>query len=94
MDNHIHSTYTTKDIELMLAKSNYNDPTGIQEGGSHYKAFQIQPIEFAMMNDLDICQANVIKYVCRFRMKGGLDDLKKARHYLELLAHYEYGETL
>ena len=66
----------------------------IQEGGDHYKGFQIQPIEFAMMNDLDICQANVMKYVCRFRFKGGLDDLKKARHYLELLAHYEYGEQL
>ena len=74
--------------------ANYRRALEIQEGGSHYKHYAIQPVEFAMMNDLDLCQSNVVKYVVRFRDKGGIADLRKARHYLELLAHYEYGEVL
>lgn len=69
-------------------------PLNTQEGGSHYKGYSIQPIEYGMANKLDICQANVVKYVTRFRDKGGIEDLRKARHYLELLAYYEYRETL
>lgn len=70
------------------------NPMDIQEGGDHYKNWSIQPVEFAMANNLDLCQANVVKYVVRFRDKGGLEDLKKARHYIELLAHFEYGEKI
>lgn len=68
-------------------------PLDIQEGGSHYKNWAIQPVEFAMSNKLDLCQANVVKYICRFRDKGGLEDLRKARHYIDLLMHFEYGAT-
>lgn len=68
-----------------------SNPLDIQEGGDHYKNWTIQPVEFAMANRLDLCQANVIKYVCRFRSKGGKEDLLKARHYIDLLIHFEYG---
>lgn len=67
------------------------NPLDRQEGGDHYKNYAIQPVDFAMRNGLDLCQANVVKYVCRFRDKGGLEDLKKARHYIDLLILYEYG---
>lgn len=66
------------------------NPLEAQEGGSHYKNWEIQPVEFAMANRLDLCQANIIKYVCRFRDKGGKEDLLKARHYVDLLIHFEY----
>lgn len=56
-----------------------------QEGGSHYKDFPIQPIEFIMANDIPFCEGNVIKYVVRHGSKNGLEDLYKAKHYLELL---------
>lgn len=68
------------------------NPLDVQEGGDHYKKWKIQPVEFSMVNGLDLCQANVVKYVCRFRDKGGIEDLKKARHYIDLLMHFEYGE--
>lgn len=64
----------------------------IQEGGDHYKKYGIQPIEYCMANKLDACQSNVVKYVTRFRDKGGLEDLNKARHYLDLLEELEYGK--
>jgi hypothetical protein len=56
-----------------------------QVGGSHYKKYKIQPIEFIVKNNLDFCQGCVIKYVLRFKEKGGVQDLEKAKHYIELL---------
>lgn len=56
-----------------------------QIGGSHYKNKGIQPIEYIMSNRLGFCEGNVIKYVSRWRDKNGLDDLLKAKHYLEFL---------
>lgn len=64
-------------------------PLHTQVGGSHYKNYAVQPIEYAMLNGLDYCQANVVKYVTRFRDKGGLTDLHKALHNLEILIDYE-----
>jgi len=56
-----------------------------QIGGSHYKNKGIQPIEYIMSNGLGFCEGNVVKYVSRWRDKNGLDDLLKAKHYLEFL---------
>jgi hypothetical protein len=56
-----------------------------QVGGSHYQDMAIQPIEFIQANRLFFCEGNVVKYVVRWRTKNGLEDLKKARHYLDLL---------
>lgn len=56
-----------------------------QIGGSHYKNKGIQPIEYIMANKLSFCEGNVVKYVSRWRDKNGLDDLLKAKHYLEFL---------
>ena len=61
-----------------------------QIGGDHYKQFKIEPIEFIEKNKLSFCQGNVIKYVTRFRDKNGLEDLKKAKHYIDLLIQLEY----
>lgn len=71
-----------------------DDPLNRQEGGDHYKKWTIQPVEFAMVNGLDLCQANIVKYVCRFRDKGGKEDLLKARHYIDLLISFEYKNGL
>jgi len=56
-----------------------------QVGGAHYRAMAIQPIDFITTNGLGFCEGNVVKYVCRWQTKGGLEDLHKARHYLDLL---------
>ena len=55
-----------------------------QIGGSHYKKFKIQPYEFISHNDLSFFQGNVIKYVCRYMNKNGIQDLEKVIHYCEL----------
>lgn len=62
-----------------------------QIGGDHYKNFAIQPIEYIMKNNLSFGQGNVIKYVTRYKDKNGIEDLKKAKHYIDLLIEEEYG---
>ena len=60
-----------------------------QVGGSHYKDMVIQPVEFIERNNLGFCVGNVIKYVCRYKSKNGIEDLQKAKHYLEILIDIE-----
>lgn len=62
----------------------------VQEGGTHYKTMSIQPVEFIHVNGLGFCEGNVIKYICRHKDKNGVEDLKKARHYIDLLIEMEY----
>ena len=52
-----------------------------QVGGSHYKNFKIQPIEFITANNLSFIQASIIKYICRYDKKNGKEDIGKATHY-------------
>ena len=56
-----------------------------QVGGSHYKDLKIQPVEYITANNIPYMEGNIIKYVTRWREKGGLRDLEKARHYLDML---------
>jgi hypothetical protein len=57
----------------------------MQVGGSHYKNKSIQPWDYIIGNNLGYMEGNIVKYVSRWRDKGGVDDLKKARHYLDKL---------
>ena len=59
-------------------------PEQKQIGGSHYKSFSKQPYEFISKNDLSFFQGNVIKYVCRYLNKNGVQDLEKIKHYCDL----------
>ena len=51
---------------------------------THYD-FVIQPVEFILKNGLGFCEGNVIKYISRWKLKNGRDDLLKARHYIDIL---------
>jgi len=55
-----------------------------QIGGNHYTHFKIQPIEFITKNKLSFIQGCIIKYICRFENKNGVEDLDKIIHYCEL----------
>lgn len=61
----------------------------VQIGGSHYKNFAIQPVEFIHRNGIGFPEGNAIKYLCRWREKGGIKDLQKAKHYIDLLIQME-----
>lgn len=53
-----------------------------QVGGDHYSRLAIEPIEYIRENKLTYCEGNVVKYLSRYRNKGGLEDLRKAEQYL------------
>jgi hypothetical protein len=63
-----------------------------QVGGSHYKVLRIQPVEYIWGNNIPFIEGSIIKYVTRWRDKGGIEDLKKARHFLDLLIDMETRE--
>lgn len=65
-----------------------------QVGGSHYKNQKIQPHVYSHQNNLSWHQGEVVKYVTRFRDKGGKQDLEKAIHVLQLLIEVEYPEEV
>ena len=78
--------------EIERQKQAVNNPLQQQVGGSHYKDLTIQPIEYIHANKLGFCEANVVKYVSRWRLKNKKDDIMKAIHYLELLLELEFGK--
>lgn len=67
----------------------------MQIGGNHYTKMRIQPMTFSMENGLDALQHTAIKYIVRFRDKGGIQDLEKAKHCIDMLIQYEgdHGRT-
>lgn len=58
----------------------------------HYSRWKMEPIEFIAINNLPWWLANIIKYTMRFDAKDGLQDLYKARSYLEMKIREVEGE--
>lgn len=69
-----------------MSRSSVND---IQHGGTHYRTKAIQPWDYIVSNNLGYLEGNIVKYVSRWRDKGGIEDLQKARHYLDKLIEVE-----
>jgi hypothetical protein len=69
-------------------------PNEEQVGGRHYLEKKIQPWDYIVANRLGYLEGNIIKYVTRYKEKGGLEDLVKASHYLEKLIEVTQNEHL
>lgn len=67
-------------------------PLQTQVGGDHYRKMKIQPIEYIHANGIPFIEGNIITYVSRWRVKGGLKDLREARHFIDLLMSLEGGK--
>ena len=68
------------------------DPDADVKNPTHYSQFKIEPIDFIEDNGIPYSEGNVIKYVCRWRQKDGIRDLKKARQYLDIMIRREEEE--
>ena len=55
----------------------------------HYNKLRIEPWDFIQQNKLDFFEGNVVKYICRWKNKGGVDDLRKAITYIEKMIEGE-----
>jgi len=73
-----------------------NSQIGGQIGGAHYQK-DIQPwdaMEAWMSKEAfqGFLQGNAIKYLARWKEKGGVEDLQKAQHYIQKLIETEAEE--
>ena len=59
----------------------------------HYIMNKIEPIDFIIANKLNFCEGNVVKYISRYKRKNGIEDLKKARQYIDFLIKKEVEKT-
>ena len=78
-------------MEIDLENYQYHEGSALKEqvGGDHYSKLAIQPVEYINKNNLSYLQGNVIKYVTRYKDKNGVEDLQKAKHYINLLIELE-----
>lgn len=81
----LHEPSDLKGVETPAATSALSS----QVSGDHYKKLKIQPIEYIHGNNIPFAEGCVIKYVSRWRDKGGVKDLEKAKHFLEMLIELE-----
>lgn len=64
---------------------NAENPLDKQVGGDHYSKYDMQPVEAIQKMNLDFIRGNILKYLVRYKDKNGIEDLKKAEHYAEIL---------
>jgi len=66
--------------------------TDHQVAGDHYQKLKIQPIEYILANEMQFCEGAIIKYISRWRDKGGIEDLRKIKHFCDFLIENEVKE--
>lgn len=80
-------TIWAADFELAFAEdgpTSDNTSAGTyQVGGTHYQGKAFQPFDIINEWELDYYEGNVLKYLLRHKYKNGVEDLRKAKHYLE-----------
>jgi len=60
-----------------------------QVSGKHYLKLKIQPVEYIHANNIGFIEGCIIKYISRWRDKGGIRDLQKIKHFVDLLIELE-----
>jgi|TARA_B110000977_G_C10886275_1_gene419542 hypothetical protein len=60
----------------------------------HYNQGGIEPIDYIVKNKLSYCEGNVVKYITRWRHKNGIQDLKKAKQYIDFIIDKEAKPTV
>ena len=79
-------------MQVDLENYQYHEGSALREqvGGDHYSKLAIQPVDYINANGLSYLAGNVVKYISRYKHKGKpLQDLQKAKHYIEMLIELE-----
>ena len=77
-------------MQSMLSKgANGTSALDVQVAGNHYKNLKIQPVEYIHANGIPFIEGCIIKYASRWRDKGGIKDLEKIKHFVDLLIELE-----
>ena len=73
-------------------KMRYTEQDPFEHPAHYTNGFGIEPLDSIIANEMDFLEGNVIKYVSRYPHKGGVNDLKKAKVYIERLIKREEGK--
>jgi hypothetical protein len=78
-----------------MAKKKLKNPYKTQVNGAHYKKEnKIDLADFLIQHEIGYAEGNIMKYVYRHKDKNGLEDIQKAKHYLEFIAFTYYGANI
>ena len=58
-------------------------------GGNHYKRMAIEPWDYVAANELGYFEGEAIGYISRWKIKNGIEDLRKAGHFIAKLIEVE-----
>ena len=72
-----------------LSKAEKGSANSIQHGGNHYKQHTYETWDVIADWGLGYFDGNAVKYLSRWRHKNGVEDLRKARHYIDKLIEME-----
>jgi len=61
---------------------------------AYYQKGKIEVIDFIADQKLNYLEGNCIKYICRYKFKNGLEDLKKAQWYINKLIELKEKENV
>lgn len=83
----------TAELVNMLASADIGAaPKDMVTLPNHYARFKIEPVRFSVENNLNFFQANIVKYILRYDAKNGMEDLRKARRYLDMFIKWVDGD--
>ena len=87
IDDVVHRVAKTMPSDNVNHPAHYISETGLET------IDVIEAFTFDLKGLEAVCTANVIKYICRWKHKNGLEDLEKAQWYLnKLINHVQYNE--
>lgn len=94
MEEAILTGSTRQDVGEYLDKVRKNERGALnaQAGGDHYRKLAIQPVEYIIANGIGFLAGNIVKYATRYKDKGGAEDIRKIKHYCDLILEFEYKE--
>lgn len=72
-------------VDLPRFEEDTPSPDDMVHQPNHYARYVIEPVTFIGANKLPFDVGNVIKYVCRYDAKNGIEDLEKAKRYVEIV---------
>ena len=88
------SSLVSQVINLLQTTTASPAPTEHSATSPNYNAkYEVNPIDFIVDNDLPFAEGNIVKYVVRWKQKNGVEDLKKARVYLDKLIELDEQQS-
>lgn len=72
-------------VNFFPSREDFKNVVTVDTSPKHYRQGKIEPWDFITSQGMSFLEGNIVKYVTRYKAKGGVADLLKAKMYLEKL---------